>query len=441
MLISRCPPIHAGRLCLPVVLVGVLLGTLACSADAPREGRESTQHHPARYLYVFAGHTGAMGAAGHAHTTAPDSTQPSDFVAVIDADSSHDTYGQIIRVMPTGDRASMPHHTEMVMPDSGWPFAANAFLASTTYLVDVSNPRVPMLAGRLDVVPGLRLPHSFARLPNGDLLGTYQFGDGRIPGDPGGIARFSRTGKLLQSSSAADPAFAGQALRTYSLDVSPASDLVLTTSVAMDPTDTTSADVVKLWRLSDLRLLRTLPLPRSVKDSSSRYPFELRFLSDGRSALLNTYYCGFYLLSGLDGDSPSVSPVLSLSHPQHIGCTVPLLIDRWWIMPVASTREYHVYDVSNPKSPRRVAVLASDSNFEPHWIARDPGSDRLVMTAEGPSPAVRLAHFDTATGQLRWDLRFRERADGALGVSFDRREWPGGTVGRAAPHGAIFSRR
>jgi len=346
-----------------------------------------------------------------------------------------------VPVLPTGARGSMPHHTEMVMPDSGWPFAANAYMAEATYLIDVRQPAKPVLAGRLDAVPGLRYPHSFARLPNGDLLGTYLFGDGRTPGDPGALARFTREGKLIQSRSAADSAFAGQALRTYSLDVSPATDLVLTTSVAMDPTDTTSADVVQLWRLSDLSLRRTLALPRSVGDSSSRYPFEVRILPDGRSALLNTYYCGFYLLSGLDGPTPTVEPVLSLSHPQHIGCAVPLLVGRWWIMPVASTREFHVYDVSDPKRPRRTSVLAADSSFEPHWIARDPGSDRLVMTAEGPQPAVRLARFDTTSGTLNWDTTFRERADGALGVSFDRRTWPGGSSGRTAPHGAIFSRR
>jgi hypothetical protein len=54
---------------------------------------------------------------------------------------------------------------------------------------------------------------------------------------------------------------------------------------------------------------------------------------------------------------------------------------------------------------------------------------------------VRLARFDTTTGRLTWDERFRERPDGALGVSFDRSAWPGALAGRAAPHGALFSRR
>lgn len=427
--------------CLLLLLAMTASILAACTAREPSPGDATPPSAPARHLYVFAGHSASPGAGGHMHAPVTDSSQPSDFLAVIDVDSSSPTYAQVLQVLRTGERGSMPHHTEMVMPDSGWPFAANAYLAEATYLIDVRQPAAPVLAGRIDPVPGHRYPHSFARLPNGDLLGTYQFGDGRMKGDPGALARFTRDGKLIQFRSAADSAFAGQALRTYSLDVSPATDLVLTTSVAMDPTDTTSADVVQLWRLSDLTLLRTLALPKSVGDSTSRYPFEVRFLPDGRHALLNTYYCGFYLLSGLDGSTPSVEPVPSLSHPKHIGCAVPLLVGRWWIVPVASTREYHVYEVSDPRRPRRRSVLAADSSFEPHWIARDPGSDRLVMTAEGPQPGVRLARFDTATGALTWDNRFRERADGAPGIRFDRTTWPDGHAGRAAPHGAIFSRR
>lgn len=167
----------------------------------------------------------------------------------------------------------------------------------------------------------------------------------------------------------------------------------------------------------------------------------MRFLADGRSALLNTWQCGFYLASGLDTDAPILSAVLALEQPRHVGCGVPILIGHWWIMPIESTREFVVFDVSDPARPRRATALSADSSFEPHWISRDPNSDQLVFTAEGLSPAVRLAHFDSTTGTLRWDERFRERAGGPLGVSFARESWPGGATGKAAPHWAIFSRR
>jgi hypothetical protein len=82
-----------------------------------------------------------------------------------------------------------------------------------------------------------------------------------------------------------------------------------------------------------------------------------------------------------------------------------------------------------------------DSSFTLHWISRDPSRDRLGMAAGGPAPVVRLARFDTTAGALRWDERLRERPDRPLGVSCDRKRWPGGAAGGAEPHGAIFSRR
>lgn len=411
---------------------------LACDRSSGTSTAAAAPAAPAKYLYVFAGFGDhSHGLAGHA----ADSTVPGDFLAVIDVDSSSPRYAQIVAHMTTGASAGMPHHTEMIMPDGGYPFVANAYMANRSYLIDVSSPTAPTVAGRVDSVSGYELAHSFARLPNGDVIGTLQYSTTGEAGRPGAIARFARDGKLLKVGSAADPAFPGGNMRTYSLDVSPVADRVLTTSVAMDPAETNSADVIQLWRLSDLSLLRTLPLPPTTTDSTSRYPFEVRFLPDGRSALLNTNYCGFYLASGLDTDTPALESVLALSHPRHVGCGVPLLIGRWWIMPIASTFEFVVYDVSNPRTPRRVGALHADSSFVPHWISRDPGSDRLVFTAEGPEPAVRLARFDTTSGALRWDERFRERAGGPLGVSFNREDWPGGVQGRTAPHGAIFSRQ
>ena len=205
-------------------------------------------------------------------------------------------------------------------------------------------------------------------------------------------------------------------------------------------TSSTTADVVQLWRLSDLTLLRTVSFRRTSPDSTSRYPFEVRFFPDGRSAILNTYNCGFYYLSGLDGAAPTLEPVLALENPGNIGCGVPLLIGTWWIMPISSAHEFVVYDVSDPRRPRRASALATDSTFYPHWMSREVGTDRIVLSAEGKHPSVRMVRFDSTAGTLRWDERFREKTDGPLGVSFDRAEWPHGKNGPAQPHGTVFSR-
>lgn len=404
------------------------LAGLACTSPAERAAPSAASPASASRLFVFAG-------------DADHSARESDFLAVIDADTASATYAQVLATMPIGAGGTMPHHTEMAVPPGGRWLFASAYMSGRTYLFDLANPLAPRVAGMLDSVPGFHMPHSFVRLADGNVLATLQFGDGKTKGDPGGLALFTPEGHLMRATSSADPAFPGAAIRTYSLDASAATDRVITTSSPMDPADTATADVVQVWRLSDLTLLRTMALPRSSGDSTSRYPFEVRFFPDGRSAFLNTYNCGFYHLSALDTDTPSLEPVLALENPHYTACGVPMLIGTWWIMPVTNAHECIVFDISNPGAPRRASTLVTDSTFFPHWMSREPGSNRIVLSTEGKHPSVRIARFDSTTGSLAWDERFREKPDGPLGVSFDRAEWPHGKSGPAEPHGSVFSRR
>lgn len=430
------------------VVFTALIAVAAVAACGPGDGdvardtaqgaaRDSSGTAAGSYLFVFAGVGGHHGGgAGHA---AGDTTRGGDFLAVIDADSTSAGYGQVVATAPIGAAGTAPHHIELEMPGDGRSLFANSYGAGRVYLFDLADPRRPRIARTLDSVPGLRMPHSFARLPDGHVVTTMQYGDRTAKGDPGGLAMFASDGRLVRARSAADPKFAGAAIRTYALDVAPQTDRVLTTSSPMDTERT--ADVVQLWRLSDLTLLRTIPVPESRTDSTWHYPFEIRFLPDGKSAFLNTYYCSFYHLSGLDGDSPTIERVLQLDFAKkYDSCGVPLLVGRWWIMPVTNAREFVVLDLADPRRPRIASTLASDSTFSPHWIAREPGTGRLVATSDGPDRRVSLLRFDSTSGRLTWDERFRERPDGPRGVSFARASWPHGASEPATPHGAVFSR-
>jgi hypothetical protein len=85
-----------------------------------------------------------------------------------------------------------------------------------------------------------------------------------------------------------------------------------------------------------------------------------------------------------------------------------------------------------------VARLHSDSGFRPHWLAKDPGSDRLVVGAQdGGEERMLVAHVDPRTGHLRWDESLRS-ADGTLGINFRRERWPHGATGEAFGHAALF---
>ncbi len=361
-----------------------------------------------------------------------------NFLTVIDIDPASATYGQVVATAPLGSVGGMPHHTEQAMPPDGLPLFASAYEAGRVYLFDLRDPLQPQLAAEADSVPGYRLPHSFVRLDDGSVIATLQFGAGTQPGDPGGLAHFTAAGHLLATRSSADSAFAGAAIRTYALDVASGIDRVVTTSSPME--DVRTADVVQLWRLSDLTLLRTVAIPESPSDSAWRYPFEVRFLADGHHALINTYYCGFYLLSGVDGDAPAIERVLALEHPKYIGCGVPLVIGDYWIMPVSGAREILVLDISDPRHPRQMGVLtAAESTYVPHWSARDPGSDRVVLPSDADAdPRILIARFDSMMGTLTWDESFRDPATGRLGVTLDRVDWPHGSTGPATPHGVVF---
>lgn len=401
--------------------------TVGCSRRQP-----DAQSAPANYLFVWAGPHDTDSTAGHVHRDGA-----SDFVALLDADPASGTYGKVLATRETGIAGMMAHHTEYALPD-GRSLYASDYMTGRVFLLDLADPLAPRVAHRIDSIPGFRRPHSFARLANGHVLASLQFGNGALPGDPGGIAEFDTAGRLLRTSSSADAAFPGARIRTYGLEALPAIDRLVTTSSPMDTERT--ADVIQVWRLSDLQLLKTIALPASAGDSIQYYPFELRALSDGRTALLNTYYCGFYLLTALETANPEVTLVHAMQSPRRVGCSVPSIVGRFWVMPVAYDHSIVSLDLANPSHPVEGSVLRTDSTFLPHWSAVDPTSDRLVITGQDDGEArVLIARIDRVTGHLSWDEGFRDAGSDRPGVSFNRRTWPHGSIAHAMPHGALFA--
>jgi len=394
-------------------LLAILI--LGCAEN----GNRAVSAAPARYLYVWAG-------------TGNDSTDGIDMMTVIDANPASATYAAILAAVAVDSSGRMPHHTEFTLPATG-PVFANDYSGDKSFLVDFSTPREPRLTRRLASVPGGRRLHSFARLPNGHVLATVQFGDGSVPGDPGGLAEFDGQGNLVRSGWSRDSAFPGAKIRTYAITVVPETDRVVTTSSPMDNEKT--ANVVQVWRLSDLRLLKTLAVPEIAGDSTHVYPFEVRTLADG-TVMLNTYSCGFFRISDLGG-SPRIDRVMTMSG--NFGCSVPVIADSLMIMPIAYAHRFVTIDISDPSHPREIASFATDSMFFPHWAAADPGSDRLVVTDQGDGPPmVKILHLDRSTGRLSWDQNFRDAGATAPGVSYHRAGWPNGIKGMAMPHGALF---
>ena len=91
-------------------------------------------------------------------------------------------------------------------------------------------------------------------------------------------------------------------------------------------------------------------------------------------------------------------------------------------------------DVSDPRNPVIVATIEVGDGSEPHWTQVDPGTNRFILTGDGPSGSVvQLYQVDLETGQMTLDESF-----GAL--QMERDLWPHGATGAAVPHAALFGR-
>jgi hypothetical protein len=427
-----------------ILLFSLAILTVGCAThNSKSEVSEAQGVGPAPLLYVWAGDLDKR----------PSDT---DFLAVVDSDPDSPSYGEILATEGVGAVGTNPHHTEPVVP-SGGVLLANGYNAGRTFLFDLSAPDKPNLVGELAPVPQYEFPHSFLRLDDGELIATMQYGDGSIPGNPGGLARFDSEANLISITSAADPAFEGEQIRPYSVETIPTLDRAVTTSRTMNIFTEQAADVVQIWRLSDLALLRTMRVPRGepinepecvfgIGDmcEAGQYPaeaqpFESRVMDDG-SVLMNTLMCGIYRLSEIDSNEPNIE--LVLNYPDLFGCSVPTIISHFLVLPVMFSETILVLDISDPTEIKEVSRFDTPG-YQPHWAAVDPAGSRIVVTSSGTAPTytVLMFNFDAVNGQLSLDESFGSSEFPKAGVSFYRDSWPHGEAGTAIPHAAVFGYR
>lgn len=416
--------------------------SLACAASlvaAPTDA--AAQRRPASdgYLYVWA----------TAADTAPVGSERRPrgvFLATVDLREGSPTRGRVVGAVLAADTAGRgAHHTEHALAADGLLFA-NDFGAGRTYRFDLRAPGEPRLLGDFTTAGPFAYPHSFARLASGHVLVTYQGqGAGR---PPGGLAELRRDGTAVRWARAAAPGVDSTELLPYSLEVIPALDRVVTTSTSM------TADVgvhVQLWRLSDLALLHTLAIPEAPADAPAPHaghalaagsardsggvaahhllPGEPRLLADGRTVMFGTFTCGLYVLTALDGPSPTLRFVRAFPGKD---CAVPARVGRWWVQTVPALHALVALDVVDPLRPREVSRLAFGDGVSPHWLAADAPGRRLVMNGGSYADArLHLVTLDARTGALAPDATLPT-------VDLSRVEVPGLGIVRAVPHGAVF---
>jgi hypothetical protein len=125
------------------------------SSPSKAEGTVAANGH---YMYAWVGDADRKG---------------NDFLAVIDADPASASYGRFITTVATDQKTMNAHHTEYSMPASGMLFA-NDHDAGRTFVFDVRDPLRPKVATSFTDMGGYMHPHSYLRLPNGNVLASFQ---------------------------------------------------------------------------------------------------------------------------------------------------------------------------------------------------------------------------------------------------------------------------
>jgi len=359
-----------------------------------------------------------------------------DFLAVIDADPASRSYGQLVTTVVTDQRTMQVHHTEYVMPASGMLFA-NDHAAGRTFIFDVRDPLHPKIVTSFTDMAGYMHPHSYLRLPNGHVLATFQHAhhgesQGRIGGS-GGLVEIDDQGKVIRSSSSADPAFPDALLTPYSLAVLPEIDRVVSTNSSMHRENLFSGTTYQIWRLSDLKLLKTAYLDVGENRYGHVSPEEPRVGPDG-AIYVQTLGCGIERISDVDQDEPTSKLVYTF--PGSF-CGVPTIVGHYLIQSVPLIHGVIVLDIAHGTRPVEVSRLSLSDTFFSHWTGWDAKTQRLVVT--GAAPRLYLLRLDQATGALSIDDAFHD-ADGNAGFNFANRDWPHGWKGSGLPHGVVFSR-
>ena len=343
-----------------------------------------------------------------------------DFLAVFDVRPGP-SFGKLVAMLPVGE-AVMAHHTNYAEPPNDVLYA-NDWLGNRTYVFNLRDPLHPRLLRKFGSVGTFSNPHSFVYLPNGNTLATFQYSEG-FNHAAGGLVEFDPQGRVVRSASAA---VAGHPdIRPYSLAVVAKLNRVVTGSADMMGAQV--SHVAQVWRLSDLKLIKTMRLPpQSRLYDTAADSSEPRVLADGNTVLVPTFNCGLFMVRNLAGDNPTLQHVYDFGYRT---CEVPVVAGDFLVETMQSGHAIVSLDVHDPEHPHEVSRILLPPDEYPHWLALEPGGDRLVITGYGAlNTKVRFATIDRRTGKLTLE---------PATIDFTR-AWPDGWRGSAIPHGAVFS--
>jgi len=385
------------------------LGVLLVGCGSATDAIESTAT-PDRHIYVWAG--------------AMDSVV-NDALIVLDVDTASATYGQVVGQADVGASRTMPHHIQRRVSADG-RLIANGWVAAKSWVFDVSNPRAPVIHAELATAgDSIGWAHDFAEMPNGNILVAFNAGAGEYVG-AGGVAEVDRDGVVVQSAVARSPEAGDTAMNPYTVHMVPNRDraVVGLGEMGMGPGyNYHDTSALQLWSTAPLTPLALIPLPSNGSDRGHIATSTVAATANGEM-FANTFYCGLYHVSGLDGDAPRATRVFTFpgGNTDDSLCAVATTVGNFWIQAVAALPGVMVLDLSDPTAPREVGRLMLDaSRFPgPHWVSANNGGTRLAITGMGPWLA--MARFDPATGAITLDERFKGAEASSAGMMVRNRE-------------------
>jgi hypothetical protein len=400
-------------------VLAILIG-LAFAMNGFAQSGAGKEAAPGHYLFAWTGDQAKKG---------------NDFLAVINADPKSPAYGKLVTTLVTDQQTRQVHHTEYAMPPSRMLFA-NDHGAGRSFIFDLRDPLHPNLAHSFGDMAGYGHPHSYLRLPNGHVLVTFQHDHRQedvAAGPTGGLVEIDEDGKVVRASSSADTTFPGALLMPYSLVVLADLDRVVSTNSSMDPMQVFGGLTYQIWRLSDLKLLKTAYFDEGPTHIGQTSPEEPRRGPDG-SVFVQTVACGVERITGIETASPQSQLVYRFPG---VYCGVPTIVGHYFIQSVPAINGLIVLDIATANAPKEVARLKLSDAMIPHWTGWDAKTQRLVVTGYEEARLYMLK-FDQVTGQVEVDSAFRDD-DGKPGFNFADRTWPHGWKGTGVPHGVVFS--
>src|SRR5262249_24113716 len=159
------------------------------------------------------------------------------------------------------------------------------------------------------------------------------------------------SGKVIRSASSADPAFASALLMPYGLVVLPDIDRVVSTNSTMHiMEDLFSGVSYQVWRLSDLKLLKTAMFDVGPDHYAHISPEEPRRGPDG-SVFVQSLGCGLERITGIETATPQSKLVHTFPGNW---CGVPTVVGHYLIQSVPAVHGFVVLDIAEAARPVEV---------------------------------------------------------------------------------------